>query len=223
MLDRRGAAIGSPSGRLFKHLNGGCVFARPSAYAALVQHYLDYTASLDPARAAASNGTGTPLGTHEARSLYKQQTPTIYHTNDQAALQRMMLSPAYGGRFDLDYETAVCLNVFSSTPKLNLEWRDHLLVSRLTEAPPGLVHYNGRCGERGAYATWMHGYHAHTLDCHVQVRRGANWTEKRFAARFRELIRFVDARFVERAGVEYRELCGAFAGPTAAMRKGCVE
>ena len=62
----RNVCNGSSSGRLFKHLNGGCAFARPSAYAALVRDYLGYTASLDASRAA-SNGTGTPLGAHEAR------------------------------------------------------------------------------------------------------------------------------------------------------------
>eukprot|EP00966_Prymnesium_polylepis_P288370 6660925-Prymnesium_polylepis.1 len=213
-LAHRHGATSSPSGRLFKHLNGGCVVARPSQYASLVGDYLRYLSR-------SSDGVAE---THAKRSLYKQSTPLIYHTNDQAALQRMMLAAPYRGSFDLDYETRVCLNMFSSTPRQNLEWREHQLVSRLANASPALVHYNGRCGERGAFPGWMGGYHARTLGCHLAMARGANWTAERFEARFRDLVRFFDAEFVEEPATRFDALCGAYSGPTAAQwQRGCAE
>ena len=155
------------------------------------------------------------------RSLYRLDTPPIYNVNDQAALQRMMFRN--GSQMRLDFETDVCLNLFSATPRANMLWSNHSLISRLTGFAPALVHHNGGCGRSHAFSNWMAGYHAHTLDCHVRSASGSQLSLSAFERRYRKLVHFVDPHFAE-VVVNYRGLCGARIGPTSAQRaNACVE
>jgi hypothetical protein len=163
------------------------------------------------------------------RSLYRHDVPIIYKMNDQALLQRMMLKATHGPAMTHDFQTSVCLNLFSATPQKNLLWRNHSLVSKLTGTAPAVVHHNGGCGRRGAFPGWMDGYHAHTLDCHVQLRHtlswrahgNTTWSSGVFERRFNELIRFTDPLFSE-VNVQYKELCGYPATPAQRVH-GCAE
>ena len=163
----------SASGRLFHSLNGGCVFGTPHAYRRLVQS-LD---ALSERRAALDGGEAEAARVgelHARRSLYKAQTPPVYHTNDQAALQRLMLSPqlvAGSPPIELDYETDVCLSLFSSTPRVNLRWKNDSLISRLSDLPPAVLHFNGGCGHPRAFPSWMGVFHVNII--HVCARARA--------------------------------------------------
>tara|TARA_B100000513_G_scaffold167597_1_gene83550 strand:- start:346 stop:957 length:612 start_codon:yes stop_codon:yes gene_type:complete len=146
------------------------------------------------------------------RSLHSRSLPCVYHVNDQHVFKKLMLKSGMS-KLELDYETKLFLNMFSSTPSKNLVWGEgagseggnHILTSQISRTRPPFVHWNGGVAE--ADVPWIHGFRAHDMLEHLRERSHARHVR---LSGFLELVRFVEPSLREVGNLSWGGVCGPY-------------
>lgn len=160
----------------FLYLNSGCLVARAAPLATLLQVFLDKVSPDARLRGVAETNASRA---HEMRSLYKDATPRVFHTLNQAVLTRIFLDQKRRharGRpthrvpwMALDHNASFCLNLFSASPRRTMDWTaDGTMRVRATGTQPPVVHYNG--GIADSTVDWMEGFTAGVTLSHLRSR-----------------------------------------------------